>query len=526
MRKMKLLQMVSVLLVLMLVTLSFAGCGKEEVKEDAGKASTETKTEEKKETKTEDKAEEVVEEVEEELEPVELVWYLIGDPQDDQASVIEEVNKILTEKINATLDMRVIGWGEYDQKMKLKIASGEAFDLCYTSASWVNKYLPNVANGAFLPLDDLLAEYAPNYYSTIPEKYWEATKVNGEIYGAINYQTLVQWKGFQAQKSLVDKYNFDYKNVKTLEDLEPFMKAVMENEDTVSPIAITKLWSIPLQDMTTDIDDYFDSYSGNIVRFGDDSYKVSSIYETDEFMKYIKTMRSWYLDGYIRKDASSLGNPNKDVRAGKYAMWPATIKPGGDAEFQNKFGIEVVSIPIAQPTSINKSVLAGLQAISRTSANPERAAMFLEEVNTNPELYNLLSFGIEGKHYNKVDDVTIEKIDGGGYWSGIAWEFGNQFNAFYVKGQEPGLWEETIKLNEDATASPLLGFNIDFSGVSAITANLKSVTDEYQAGLTTGTLDPDEYYPIFMEKLKEADPEGEVLAEIQKQLDAWVAENK
>ena len=72
--------------------------------------------------------------------------------------------------------------------MKVIIASGEEYDLCYT-ANWVNNYYSAVSKGAYLPLDDLLSTYGKDIKSAIPAKFWNAARVKGKLYGILNYQT-------------------------------------------------------------------------------------------------------------------------------------------------------------------------------------------------------------------------------------------------------------------------------------------------------------------------------------------------
>ena len=120
-----------------------------------------------------------------------------------------------------------------------------------------------------------------------------------------------------------------------------------------------------------------------------------------------------------------------------------------------------------------------------------------------------------------VIDDTIEIIENSGYFPNTAWQFGNQFNAYYIKGQEKGIWEETIALNESALRAPTLGFNFDQEPISHLIAQQASIVEEYVPALTTGSLDPDTYLPEFIDKLGKADSEREIMAEIQRQLDEW-----
>lgn len=464
-----------------------------------------------------------------ELKPVTLTLYSIGDgPKPDQDLVMEKVNKIVNEKINATLNWQIFDWGSYDEKVKMKIAAGEEFDMCFTSLMWVITYVQNVAKGAFKPLTKLLPEYAPTYYNTIPQKFWDTTKIKGEIYGAINYQTLVEQRAMFLKKDLVDKYGFDYKNAKVPADFEPFMQKIKENEKGIQPIGVYKNPDMEPEFLAgvTDVGQYLDVFGWCAVPFNTTDFKVLNPYVVNDIQKKaFQQMHDWYKKGYIRKDAASVQDINPDINAGKVAMWTEVYKPGVEADRSANFGFEVVAVPVTQPTVRTRSVLSGLTAVSATSKNPERSVMFLEELFKNKELYNLMAFGIEGTHYTKIDDETIEPVKDTRYYSGIAWELANQFNAFYLKGQAKGTWEATIKNNEDATPSPIAGFSMDNEKVKTEIANLQAVYDEFFPGLYTGTLDPDKYIPMYEEKLKKADPEQAVMKESQTQLDQWLKDS-
>ena len=91
------------------------------------------------------------------LKPYKLVVVWEGPPQADEKKVEEAMSKILTEKINATIDFAPIDWGAWDDKMNLMIASREEVDVMFT-AQW-NGHAKNVAKGAYLPLNELLESH-------------------------------------------------------------------------------------------------------------------------------------------------------------------------------------------------------------------------------------------------------------------------------------------------------------------------------------------------------------------------------
>ncbi|MFD1910413.1 hypothetical protein ACFSQ7_50315 [Paenibacillus rhizoplanae] len=76
------------------------------------------------------------------LEPVELSLYLPGGPDKDVASVEQEINAYLKDKINATIKINQLSWDKPADKVNLMIQSGEVFDMVYT---W--NFMTNAAKG-------------------------------------------------------------------------------------------------------------------------------------------------------------------------------------------------------------------------------------------------------------------------------------------------------------------------------------------------------------------------------------------
>jgi len=114
--------------------------------------------------------------------PVELIWYTIGTPQKDVDTVMEKVSEYTKEKINATVKMKMIDWGDYQQKMQVLVASGEPMDIIFTSAGGFD-YVQNARKGAFLQIDDLLQKYGKGIIDTIDPAFLSGSKVDGHNYG-------------------------------------------------------------------------------------------------------------------------------------------------------------------------------------------------------------------------------------------------------------------------------------------------------------------------------------------------------
>ncbi|MBC8079687.1 MAG: ABC transporter substrate-binding protein [Gorillibacterium sp.] len=461
-----------------------------------------------------------------ELAPVELTYYYPGAPQRDLMLVEEAMNKILTEKINTTIKLKAMDWGALEQKVNVMSAAGEEYDLVFT-APWFNNYFLNVSKGAYVELDDLLLKYAPTLYSSIPAEIWNATRVNGKIYGSINYQIVAMPFGFDVRKDLADKYQLDIDAVKKYEDLEPFFDKVLAGEKGVTP-------SIPLdfkaEPVYHGMDEIGETRSPGWYRIDDPTAKVINQYATPEFKNTMEMGRRWREKGYFRKDA--IGDLTAELKAGKFATlihWPA--KPGGEFDEKTKNNFDGYPKALTPALVTTNRVISTMTAISASSKNPERAAMFLELINTDKDLYNLLCNGIEGKHYKFTDKEkgVIGIADGEdpanrGYAPGSDWMFGNQFNGYFTSIDAVGNWEKTIELNKTATVSPLLGFNFNPEPVKTELTLLVALVDEYVPYLESGIGD-DAKYEQFIKKL-EASGLNKLMEEKQKQIDEWMKTKK
>ncbi|CAK4842431.1 unnamed protein product [Aphanomyces euteiches] len=453
-----------------------------------------------------------------ELKPVELTWYY-GQPAvpADLKTVEDEANKIIKAKINATVKLIPIGFGDYTQKMNVVVASGEKADIVWT-ANWNFNYVQNQSKGAFLALDELIDKNAPGLKQTMPQFVWDATKIGGKIYAVPNYQTVTSKEGFIIQKRYVDKYKLDLSNIKKMSDVEPILAQLKAGENAEYVYSMYRNGSFGNMQRMFNLENIITNLA--VINLSNPD-KVVNMYETPEYLQYLDTVRGWFQKGYINQDASTLKSATDMQKAGKSMIgYNNALKPGVEAEakIQNG-GQDVVLAPTTDVYAGTNTIITTMQAITRNSANPDRAMMLINLVNSDKELYNLLAYGVEGKHYTKNADGTVKVIKDGGY-TAADWAIGNVFNGFTLEGKDLKIAEQTKSENESAKASPIMGFKFIPDEVTAEIANVNSVIDEYGPGLNTGTIDPKAKLAEFQEKLKKAGIE-KVIAETQKQLDEW-----
>ncbi len=458
------------------------------------------------------------------LDFVDLTWYVIGNGQQDDVEKIEaKANEYLEAKgINARLNLHCYDWGSYDQKMRTSIAAREEFDICFTS-SWTNNYQQQAVKGAFIPLNDLMEEYAPKTKAQLGEDFLKGSQIDGINYAIpANKEKAHQW-GFIIRKDLADKYSLDISKIKKLEDLEPYLQTIKENEPNIYALeALNGESPFKLLDFDRIGDD---KYPGVVWNDSSDM-KVFNEFEAPETKALFKTMHEFYNKGYIRQDAGTVTDFNADLTAGKIFVSTKSLKPGKDAEMSISTGYEWVQVEITPPIISNRDTSGSMQAISQTSKNPERALMVLELFNTDQYFNNLINFGIEDIHYKKIsDNQIVPGPENEKYNPGTPWMFGNQFINYLWENEDPEKWDKFRDFNDKASTTKTLGFIFDPSKVKNEIAACNNVWDQYVPALETGTVDPEEYLPMAINAFKEAGSDR-IIAEKQRQLDEWLQNQK
>jgi putative aldouronate transport system substrate-binding protein len=462
-----------------------------------------------------------------------LLYIFPGTPQPDVARVQDALNEYMAERIGAVIELRAVDWGAFDQQIGLINASAEAYDLAFT-APWINNYYNNVTQEYLAPLEDLLPSLAPNYWNSLTSDTWEAARVNGSIYGAINQQIFVKPFGPYIRTDVLDELGLAeaFAAVTQYEDLEDILaeiKTYADRSDTVleyvtynlAPLLVEENWGYDPQDSLL------------AVKSTDESAQVVIYSQTDEFRRAAELIRKWYLAGYAPSDVQTWGEQDSAWSAGLAAVRVSDIvKPGGNAEVQARWGHAVASKAIAEPLLTTGGVVATLNGVSSISAHPEEAVKFLELVNSDPAFYNTLCKGLEGVHWEWADrDQQLIRPAGGaasfgdtGYNPNTDWMFGNVFNAYYTDATQVGAWPETAELNRSARPSPVLGFTFNRAPVETEIASVSAVRQEFADPLGSGVVDVAEGIDRLNRALIDAGIER-VRDEMQRQIDAWKSAN-
>lgn len=454
---------------------------------------------------------------------VTLKWYVPCATQEDNGMVYEAANKIIKEKINAEVEFIPVEFGSYDQKLQVINAGRDEYDISFTS-NWLNNYYQNVEKGNIIALDELLPEYAPELYQQIDQKFWDGVRVQGKIYGVINQQILAREGGWSVPEKFAQEFNYDVSQIVTLEDVEEWIRLVQSKYPECNTLPAS-IW--PTYAQMVGIEEFLGESAPSAIRYNEEGKPVVfNQFLSDEFKEYIQTRKKWNEEGLTQK---VLVEPENAVEQYKndQIITPIgamnTYKPGLEDETEAQTKVRPVFNRIGGALLTTSGAAASLNSIADTSKNPERTMMLLNLVNTDKELYNLLSFGIEGRHYTKLSDTRIELSEENRYIV-ANWAIGSVYNSYLYGNQADTTWEETKEINNNATISPIYGFAPNLTPVNVQLTNCKTAVKEYLDTLDQGVGDTDDLYPKFIQKLEDAGVQ-EVIDEMQKQIDEWYEAN-
>ncbi|MDR1787958.1 MAG: ABC transporter substrate-binding protein [Treponema sp.] len=444
--------------------------------------------------------------------PVLLWWQIGGGLSARDAAAIEKIADYTEAKIGVRFEVKQAGWGDAGYKFKTIVNSGEYFDIMFTDLGMYN-LLSRM--GAYADLSDLLGDCAPALRAYIPESLWKGVTIDGKVFAVPTYKDSSKTVYHVWDHALVEKYGLDISKT-SWPDLDTAFRVVKKGEGPRQyPFVLSK-------GSRARVFDPYDTLASGLemlgVRADDESRTVINVLKEPAVIEKLRYLHRWYEDGIINPDANvSESNPlyrpffMEQGWSGVAAGWAAGAGiPRYDV--QRAFG----------PLYSTDTIQGSMNAISASSKYKKECLEFLELVNMDRALRDMLSFGIEGEYFHYTEDGRIHRdiTD----WPLVNYQLGTYFNLSVTDDNPPDYWDEVRRLNEEAASSVMLGFVMDIEPVRNEILACKAVWDKYVYDLLTGASDPDVMLPRIIAELEGAGF-GAVLAEAQRQVNDAGTEN-
>ena len=451
---------------------------------------------------------------------IRLRWVVYGSSvPDDVKMIIDAANAYSKEKIGVVVDLEI----HPSEMINLIMASGEYYDMIYT-CEWLNSYDTAASKGLFYDITDLVVTETPELYNIIGD-YWNAAKLNGRIYGVPTLKDMGSEMMFRLNSDYYEgKKKMTIPEFMSFEDIEPYLEAYKKDYPYKYPLGVSK-GGIP----------GFINFLERIVGvsasipYKSEEPKVIPIWDCDELMDRFRLLHKWYTLGYIHPDASALESSGVDqdtpVRFG--VAWRGYSGYSNPADWGFNVKTSIYDGPyISRATE--QGAMIGICA-GCDEEHAKASLKYIELLNTDRKFRDILAYGIEGKHFNYLENGTVLRTqEGVDRYQVALYPFGSVVNASVESVSkdflsDPDQWTKVYEgYKEYGIWSKTKGFVYDKTSKEDIIATITAIYSNYSTDLMTGTSDPDVVIPKMRKEMEEAGI-YELINDIQSQLDDYLA---
>ncbi|MCL1987124.1 MAG: ABC transporter substrate-binding protein [Firmicutes bacterium] len=452
-----------------------------------------------------------------------LTVYFMGATVASDTEVVAAANARLAE-MGYNITITPI-WGDWAAGTPIQMAldtGDNSVDIVFTS-SWAVNYVPNANRGNFVRLDNpdnnLLERFGQDVRAEIPEFLWQGFMTEGTqghgLYAVPGHKDYAQMYTWDVNAELLDELGFPFDSFdwsyatifdpRLVEAMEAFLVARPGYYPfQIGPEGFARSLSNSDYDIT----------GLGIFHFGFDPVnpalperpEVITTLENPDYIRLLETFYDFFNRGFINPSVSIPGEADAAnsaaIDSGNYLISSMAYAYGHEEFAQQQRGIDSRFPPMSAPIISTISVQGSGYAISIYSQQQEQAMRFLNAFYTDSELATILTYGVEGLHFERNADGTIT-LDQDMRSQFAPWRngTGNIFILPPLDVEGPDFYERFRAYNEAGTPTAFLGFVFDETPVTNEMAALRNVVAEFSPSVTTGSVDPATQVPAYLERL-------------------------
>jgi putative aldouronate transport system substrate-binding protein len=507
---MKIKKIIAMLLMGLMIISVFAGCSKEQPKEETITDNTGSESD-------------VVTEA-----PIPVKLVMFGEESPRMKELFETVihDKVMSE-INVDLEIQYLPWTEYaGGKSELMYSAGEKF-FCYTNTEVTANM---VSKGYYADLTSVLKDNAPELYQYCDaENTTKAFTIDGKIYAApVGYKPNAGEDYLvMARKDLMDEVGVaDITSVADLENFYTLCKAAHPDYIGLGRGINPRMFNAAIaSDKNMDFINSFAFTDANATT----DTSVYNFYESEEYKQICEITKRWNEMEIIPSYELSNGQQSATEFAAGRAMFAIgandrifemneSVRPSApNAIFQNYYLGDKTKKPLM---SWGTYVVAF--GVSAGVEDPKELAAYVKTINLfqkSQEWVDLWVYGVEGTDYTldengRVNRITTDELIHS--WMPVNTNFRRYPS--YVTDE----MIETFNNNlEGSIDKKTINFIFDIDPVKAEYANMQAVEEEYFTPITLGFKDYEENIDKATAKLKDAGVD-KFMAELQRQFDEFM----
>lgn len=463
---------------------------------------------------------------------VTLKLYFGGERKAATNEVWSAVSEYVKSKgLNVKFSIQFIPWTEYPEKLLVMAAAGDRWDLNFDTDS---SFRQMASRGSYMALDKLLPEYAPNLFRKYEmDGNLRSATMNGDIVGLpwsikMNERPYAGWRVDLAEKAGIYR---EPGSVQTVEDVDTLLH---ELKEAYPDSNVTRTTALPFYIVREEWLDL--GFHGLGIYLNDPDYKVQAIEQQPFYEEAAFMSKKWY-EGKILSPDSLIDRADRSDqwRNGKVLFtitsheWAYASDPGFvDPNFRQQ-----MSLVYPDKKHINRSPTSNVVAINRNSEHAPLVLRFLDMMETDRKLYDLVIYGIEGKTYemdgekvvypDNLNLSTSNYMDWGGQWA--------LWNPRFIRSTEtyPGdFWQEEARFAELPINldSPLKGLLLSDYAISKQIEKRVQLYEELGRSIEYGLVS-DVETSVLQYQLQQRDSGlDQIIGEVQRQVNLYLTLNR
>ncbi len=437
------------------------------------------------------------EDIEDTVIPVYTFYGIKGEGTTDEAirAVELAINRILISRYTMAVDFRLFLEDEYESALNAAIAEVENYDgssapvvslaegeddpytytedkiidmlesgkdfelraprvdiiLCKDSA----QYFSLANSGKLVALDTTLENEGKVLSEYIHPTLFSLAKIGRKTFGVPNNVALGEYEYIVFDKEYLDQHKYDYKTMKTLEDLEDYLELIKANNENVVPL---KKAGSPAtyQYMFGDKSPFY--LNPTTTAAGANTGRIYGTIDTELYAyvveDYATILGKYRSLGYLSDGKDS----DKDFAVTFLKGLPSDIE-----KLEEETGKEYEYIVYKNPVATTES-LSSVYSISSTASNTEITTLIdiIVSLFSDAQIKNYFYHGVQGEHYILDDNNFIEPIkngNSGNFEYNMKNEYtGNIYLAALKQGESQKMYDDMKALNLATALSLTSGF--------------------------------------------------------------------
>ena len=307
-------------------------------------------------------------------------------------------------------------------------------------------------NGYLAPLDESLDASSKLIKSYVYPTFLEWGKIPGDstTYAIPNNHVIGEYTYLLLNKEMCTKLYYDPSELTSLLDCQQFIEDIGATQTGITPL-LNSSYAIGMNFWNANEDPDTFSVLGTII--SDDAnptsrHNIRNVFVLKQFNNTMIMMKELQEKGYVGKNA--------DPDSTKFGVGIVSCQGNEIEKYADDYYYHVIQRPRAETDDIYQSMFG----VCLNSIDESRSMEILTLINTDPTVRTILQYGVEGIHWDYMEDTeeTCIEIISDDYKMNLV-ETGNVFMTYPGEGIPMSYWEAGKQQNLDSKINPFFGFS-------------------------------------------------------------------